>query len=321
MANSNSSSSSNLKNILSIPCSVKLDRKNYRLWKSLVLPSLKGHNLDGYLFGTTKCPPEFIIDETGKKNNPAFADWTSTDQLLLGWLINSMTQEVATQLLHCETSQQIWEDAQSLAGAHTRSRITFLKTEFHRTRKGGLKMEEYFTKMKEIADDLALAGSSVSTMDLVTQTLAGLDNEYNPIVVQLSDKEHLTWVEMQAQLLTYENRLEQINNLSNLTLNPSANIATRGDNRRGKSNSFGGWRGGQINRGARGGKGRGRATKDRIVCQVCCKLGHAASHCYHRFNKNYMGQNSDEQKSEKDKEQNYNFNAYLASSSTVEDPD
>nr|KYP50444.1 Retrovirus-related Pol polyprotein from transposon TNT 1-94 [Cajanus cajan] len=232
-----------------------------------------------------------------------------------------MTQEVATQLLHCETSQQIWEDAQSLAGAHTRSRITFLKTEFHRTRKGGLKMEEYLTKMKEIADDLALAGSSVSTMDLVTQTLAGLDNEYNPIVVQLSDKEHLTWVEMQAQLLTYENRLEQINNQSNLTLNPSSNISTILYNRRGKSNAFGGGRGGQINRGARGGRGRGRATKDRIVCQVCCKPGHAASHCYHRFNKNYIGQNSDEQKSEKDKEQNYNFNAYVASPSTVEDLD
>nr|KYP76397.1 hypothetical protein KK1_020639 [Cajanus cajan] len=34
-----------------------------------------------------------------------------------------------------------------------------------------------------------------------------------------------------------------------------------------------------------------------------------------------MGQNFDEQKSEKDKEKNYNFNAYIASSSTVEDLD
>nr|KYP38146.1 hypothetical protein KK1_040630 [Cajanus cajan] len=200
MANSDSSSSSNLKNILSIPYSIKLDRGNYRLWKSLVLPSLRGHNLDGYIFGTTKYPQEFIIDETGKKNTPTFVYWTSTDQLLLGWLINSMTQEVTTQLLHYETSQQIWEDAQSLAGAHTRLRITFLKTEFQRTRKGGLKKEEYLTKMKEIADNLALAGSSVSIMDLITQTLAGLDNEYNPIVVKLSNKENLTWVEMQAQI-------------------------------------------------------------------------------------------------------------------------
>nr|KYP69921.1 hypothetical protein KK1_009128 [Cajanus cajan] len=138
-----------------------------------------------------------------------------------------MAQEVVTQLLHYETSQQIWEDAQSLARAHTRSRITFLK-----------------------------------------------------IFI----------------LLPYENRLEQIDNLSNLTLNPSANIATRGDTRRGRSNSFGGWRGGQINRGARGGRGHGRATKDRIICQVCCKPSHATIHYYHRFNKNYIGQNSNEKK-------------------------
>lgn len=44
-------------------------------------------------------------------------------------------------------------------------------------------MEEYFTKIRNIADKLLLASNHVSMDDLIVQTLASLDNEYNPIVV------------------------------------------------------------------------------------------------------------------------------------------
>ncbi|KAK7310687.1 hypothetical protein RJT34_08347 [Clitoria ternatea] len=117
------------KNAVSSPCSVKLDRDNYLLWKSLVLPLTKG------------------------------------------------------------------------------------------------------SKMKTLADNLKLAGSPVSTSDLIIRTLAGLDSEYNPIVVQLSDKDNMTWVDLQAQLLTFENRLEQLNSFSNLTINASANAVTRSNHK------------------------------------------------------------------------------------------
>ena len=130
-----------------------------------------------------------------------------------------MTQEVATQLLHCQTSKDLWEAAKNLSGAHTRSRVTLFKSEFQRTRLGSLKMEEYLNKMKAIADNLAMAGSPISNYDLTTQILAGLDNEYNPIVVQLSEKDNLTWVDLQASLLTFEARLEQLNAFANLTIN------------------------------------------------------------------------------------------------------
>ncbi|KAI4297258.1 hypothetical protein L6164_037153 [Bauhinia variegata] len=183
-------------NIFSALFSVKLDRGNYLLWKSMVLSLLRGHRLDGYILGTKPCPEPFITNERGHQPNPAYEEWVTTDQLLLGWLFNSMTSDIATQLLHCETSQQLWEAVQGLVGAHTRSKITLLKIEFHRTRKGGLKIEEYLNKMKGIADNLTLAGSPISNLDLITQTLSGLDNKYNAIVVQLTDKEELTWIEM-----------------------------------------------------------------------------------------------------------------------------
>nr|KYP31890.1 hypothetical protein KK1_047566 [Cajanus cajan] len=181
------------KNDLPSIVSVKLDRDNYPLWKSLVISIVKGCRLDGHMLGTKECPEEFIASaDSSKKPNPAFENWQAHDSQLLGWLMNSMTIEMATQLLHCETSKQLWDEAQSLAGAHTRSRVTYLKSEFHNIRKGEMKMEEYLAKMKNLADKLKLAGSPISNSDLIIQTLNGLDSEYNPMVVKLSDQTSLT---------------------------------------------------------------------------------------------------------------------------------
>jgi hypothetical protein len=145
------------------------------------------------MLGTKECPDEHLTSSDSSKTiNPAFEEWVSHDQRLLGWLLNSMTTDIATQLLHCETSKQLWDEAQSLAGAHTKSQIIYLKSEFHGSRKGSMKMEEYLTKMKKLSDKLKLAGNPISMSDLTIQTLNGLDADYNPIVVKLSDQESLT---------------------------------------------------------------------------------------------------------------------------------
>lgn len=80
-------------------------------------------------------------------------------------------------------------------------------------------MEEYLNKLKAISYNLYMLRSPISTEDLITQALAGLDADYNPIVVQQTEKTGLTWMDLLATLLTYENHLEQLNAISNLSLN------------------------------------------------------------------------------------------------------
>lgn len=136
-------------------------------------------------------------------------------------------------------------------------------------------------------------------------------------MVQLSDKDALTWVDLQAQLMAFENRLEQLNNFSNLTLNPSANVVAKSDSRGIKSYA----RGTNKDSNQRGGRGRGRGrmSRDKQICQVCGKAGHVAVYCYFSFDKAYMGHPPDENKSEK--RGNQNFNAFIASPESVQDSD
>ena len=65
-------------------CSVKLDRSNYLLWQSIILPVIQGNKLDGFIFGTKPCPTQFLSEDAEKRINPAYEEWISSDQLLLG---------------------------------------------------------------------------------------------------------------------------------------------------------------------------------------------------------------------------------------------
>ena len=100
-------------------------------------------------------------------------------------------------------------------------------------------MDQYLLKMKNLADKLKLAGSPISNSDLMIQTLNGLDIDYNPVVVKLSNQINLSWVDLQAQLLAFESRIEQLNIFNSLSMNTSANLATKTDFRSNKPRTQG----------------------------------------------------------------------------------
>ena len=87
----------NNKNDLPSTISVKLDRDNFPLWKSLGLPIIRGYKIEGYMIGTNECPEQYITNShSSKKLNPSFEDWQAYDPQLLGWLKTSMTANIAT---------------------------------------------------------------------------------------------------------------------------------------------------------------------------------------------------------------------------------
>lgn len=302
-------------NLLGSFCAVKLNHDNYLLWKNMVLPVIKGNRLEGYITGSKPCPPEFIKPEKDESDegelveNPDFEDWMVRDQILLGWLYNSMEPDVASEVMGFETSKSLWDAVKDLFGVKTRSNIVYYKREFQKMQKGELKMSDYLKTMKKLADNLTLAGHLVPLEDLVSQVLAGLDShEYNPVVCQLQEKETVTWLELQGRLLSYERRLEQMNSgIAGINLGlPVANFANRrgGGNLNGQRKQYqphntsyqiyqGGNRyAGNSSRGNRNFRGRGGrfgGNSSKPTCQVCGKLGHTAATCYHRFNSSYMG--------------------------------
>lgn len=130
-------------------------------------------------------------------------------------------------------------------------------------------------------------GKVSTTKDLVTKTLFGLDFEYITVVVQLAEKAKLTWVELQASLLTFESRLEQLSSV-NIFGQPSTNLVSNKP-----KNVFGPiqvWRG-QTNRGRgrnyHGGRSGSGRSNGRPTCQLCVKVGHTTLNCFFRFDQSF----------------------------------
>lgn len=59
---------------------LKLDCHNYIVWKSQILPVLRGHELEGYVDGTHTCPPKVILNSSSKQ--PQVARLSSSVQFM-----------------------------------------------------------------------------------------------------------------------------------------------------------------------------------------------------------------------------------------------
>lgn len=71
----------------------------------MVIPIIRGNKLEGYTTGAKASPPEYterIVEGSNEVEttvNPEFEDWFAHDQMLLGWLYNSIEMSVASELM------------------------------------------------------------------------------------------------------------------------------------------------------------------------------------------------------------------------------
>jgi hypothetical protein len=77
------------------------------------------------------------------------------------------------------------------------------------TQKGSSTVAEYISKMKVLADEMASTGKKLDDEDFNSYVLVGLDAKYNWVVSSIvARQEPISFVELYAQLLAYENRFD-----------------------------------------------------------------------------------------------------------------
>ena len=141
-------------------------------------------------------------------------------------------------------------------------------------KKGSMSITEYFCKLRSVTDELAMAGSSVSSIDFITYLISGLGQAYYPVVVYIeANALKVSINEAYSMLLSHEARLESNHSgvAKETKLNFSSNVAQTGNNQKKSGNNAnwnsdnqGNWNGNFVNRNGncnfnnRGGYGSGR---------------------------------------------------------------
>ncbi|KAH9731198.1 retrovirus-related pol polyprotein from transposon RE1 [Citrus sinensis] len=257
---------------------IKLDRANYTIWKQQVLSLIRGNGLEGYIDGSRICPSQFLSPEARSEGsssssiegqeNPEYAAWRRQDQLLLSWILSSMNVDILSLVVSSKTSFELWKNLEKQFGSESMAKKVHLKMLLSNLRKGSLTMSEYFTKLKSVTNGLALAGSPVHDLDLITHLITGLDQSYYPVVVYIeANMLKMDLSEAYAMLLTHEARLEnnKLHDSKETKNNYAANVAQAGNfSKKGNNNNQNNWKAGGNNwnnnsggRGGFGGNGRG----------------------------------------------------------------
>ncbi|KAJ4806079.1 Copia protein [Rhynchospora pubera] len=176
-----SSSSSQQVVLINLPISTKLTTTNYLSWRSQILPLLHGYNLARHIDSP---PPEPTIQaaEGRFEVNPEFLQWHRQDQLLLGWIRSSLTEQIQSQVVSCATTLEIWSELQKLLSSNSRSRVMDLKRQIQSANKGNLSCADYLQSLRRLADELASVGSPYPDDELVMAAINGLGSDYLPVV-------------------------------------------------------------------------------------------------------------------------------------------
>ncbi|XP_071677134.1 uncharacterized protein [Lolium perenne] len=321
------SSSAQLINLGSPP-SDKLTRANYSGWRAQVLPPIRGARLFGLLDGSDAAPPKTlevspadktVDDQTPKTvNNPAYDSWISRDQIVLGYLLQSIGPEVLPHVQRIETAAGVWQAVEEMFASACQTKVTNLRIALANTKKLQMSTDAFLTKIQTIVDELAAAGESIRTSEQISFILAGLGGQYNSLVAALGAvPTPLTLPSLYAQLRAYDERQAMLGGTSDADFETSANAAQRQGRGRFTNRSRGdygdrGDRGNYDRRDQRrddrrdgprddrqprqgrgrapsgGGRGRGRGRRRTspwvdVTCQICGKEGHAAKDCWWRF--------------------------------------
>ncbi|KAK2975201.1 hypothetical protein RJ640_022093 [Escallonia rubra] len=282
----------------------KLTYHNFTVWRTQLFSGLIGHNLLGFIDGSTPPPPQTIPESstsTKRIPNPEYILWHRQDQLILNAMLGSCIDTIQPHISTVSSSQEAWERLLVLFANKSRSRVMSLKERLLNNPRGTRSIQEYLQHMRAIADDLALVDNPLSEDDLVLYTLAGVGPEFKEIAAAIRARDTpISFDELYDKLGDYELHLKKEdstplsiatanytyrpNRFSSRTAPNSNNASSRrhsdqfsprgNDHTHGRSNTNSANRNHLSNT-----HNRMASPRSSLHCRFCDRPGHATNEC------------------------------------------
>ena len=146
---------------------IKLQSDNYLLWTTQLLPLLRSYDLIGFVGGTKPSPSPTITTTTATPTspsensapptitilpNPSYEDWIRKDQMVLSWLISSLSPEVLPYVVGLNSAAVVWWALRSAFGTLSHTSILQLHMQLQGMVKGNKTVSEYLREVKYISN-------------------------------------------------------------------------------------------------------------------------------------------------------------------------
>lgn len=151
------------------------------------MPAIRRNGLEHLISDSQDIPTKYIIstedDGTTKSTlRPNFVMCCKPDQLLLSWLLSTITESIICAVTHCTASLELLTVLEKIYSSQSMARSIVLRMQLHSTRKDNMIISEYCTKMRNLVTELVTARKIVSNEDLCNHIITGLDRSYESVL-------------------------------------------------------------------------------------------------------------------------------------------
>ena len=204
--------SSNVSATFNLPAqviSIKLDGTNFLAWSAQLIPLFRSYGLMGIVDGSNPCPPQYSSDELCDQGvlNSAYVVWQYKDQIVLGWIVSSLSPSIVSTIYGLETSRLAWQALNSRFAAPSTSRISLIKRKFQSLQQGSMSCQSFLDEVKSLSNELSIVGKPVEDSDLILSVLNGLNSSFHSFVTTymlLAKEKSMPFFYFHAELLNYD---------------------------------------------------------------------------------------------------------------------
>ncbi|GMP80639.1 hypothetical protein CsSME_00035660 [Camellia sinensis var. sinensis] len=120
----------------------KLNGQNYLQWSQSILMFIRGKEKDDYITGASALP---------ETTASTYKRWIAENNMVMSWLVNSMTTDIGENFLSCDTAKEIWDMAkETFSDKENTSEIIQLESSLHNLRQDNLTVTEYFNTLTRL---------------------------------------------------------------------------------------------------------------------------------------------------------------------------
>nr|KYP76129.1 hypothetical protein KK1_020354 [Cajanus cajan]KYP76822.1 hypothetical protein KK1_021080 [Cajanus cajan] len=173
---------------------------NYHTWSRSMMMSLLTKNKEGFIDGSIQEP---------SANSSIRAFWQRCNTMVLGWLVRSISAEIAQSIIWRSKASEVWAELKERLSHADLFRISEIQEEIYSLKQGDLSITKYYTSMKTLWDELEILDpiptcicNAKCTCDALmnlnkhrnTKTtvrfLRGLNEQYSTVRSQLPNHAH-----------------------------------------------------------------------------------------------------------------------------------
>ncbi|XP_059434757.1 uncharacterized protein LOC132167750 [Corylus avellana] len=248
--------------------SQQLNGENYNSWKRAMMMALSAKNKLDFVNGTLSKPSN-LADSTGLA-------WTRCNNMVLSWLLNSVSKEIATSIIYIDDASEMWNDLHDRFSQHNGPRIFQLQKAISSLSQENSSVSSYFTALKGLWDELdnyqpiptCTCGAlkiivSYHQQQHVYQFLMGLNESYSQVRGQILLIDPLPSINKVFSLVIQEERQRLISSSSfSFNQNTTALLSKAvPPNRFAANRSY-------------------QNRKEKPICSHCGVPGHTMERCY-----------------------------------------